>query len=223
MPKVKSVSLNSDAVLGLWEIREELPELLILAQQEGMHSIIDKLNKEVRSDSRKLEVLATRLLLKQMRGDLESTIEYDQWGKPYLTDESSKISISHCRSHAAIITHPELEAGIDIEHISPRILAIARRFMNDAEWAYLPNETDLEYLHLIWAAKECVYKIHGRHGVNFKNDIYVQQFNPNSEGELRVTFKKNTLICDYHLHYQSDGDKVLVYGWQEEEACRPIE
>ena len=222
MPQVVHSRVLEQADLGVWEISEDIDELEALSRSSGLESVIEELCKDVSSIRRKKELIATRLLLNNVTDGKMPLVEYDRWGKPILRDSDQKISISHCRSHAAILLHDELESGIDVEIKSDRILFIAQRFMSDKEWSYLPNETDLDYLHLIWAAKECIYKIHGRHGVIFRNDICVNEFNPSTEGQLEVTLKKNNVICDYHLQYQSDDAKVMVFGWQEKNACRSV-
>ena len=222
MPQILHSRVLQQADLGVWEISEELKELEALSRSLGLGAVIEELCRDVSNVRRKKELIATRLLLHGLANGKTILVEYDMWGKPMLKNSNQKISISHCRSHAALLIHNELESGIDIEIKSERILSIAERFMSKTEWSYMPNETDLDYLHLIWAAKECIYKIHGRHGVIFRNDISVNEFDIDREGRLEVTLKKNNVICEYHLHYQSDDEKVMVYGWQEKNACRSL-
>ena len=222
MPQIVHSRVLEQAHLGVWEISEELKELKALSKSLGLGAVIEELCRDVSNVRRKKELIATRLLLHSIANGKLIHVEYNTWGKPILKNSTQRISISHCRSHAALLIHNELESGIDIEIKSERILSIAKRFMSNAEWSYLPNKTDLDYLHLIWAAKECIYKIHGRHGVIFRNDICVNEFEVDSKGRLEVTLKKNNVICDYHLHYQNDDEKVMVYGWQEKNACRSL-
>ncbi|NNF01643.1 MAG: 4'-phosphopantetheinyl transferase superfamily protein [Bacteroidia bacterium] len=223
MSQIHSNILPNGAQLGIWKFEESLNDLMNLIRIQGLQKLTNLEEQTIKSDRRRKEVLSIRLLLNQMQKNSTNTILYDKWGKPYLSDNGHKISISHCSTHSAIVLHPNLETGIDIETLSPRIKVISQRFMHEDEWSFFNEDHELSYLNLIWAAKECIYKINGRHGVIFKDDIQVKPFQPAEHGRLHVTLKKNNLICDYHLHYQNDGEKVLVYGWQEENACHSIE
>lgn len=221
MAQILQKQVDKGVKLGVWEITESLSELernwaIVRGQREDGLSL-----EEIGSSRRRKELLASRLLLDTMDSRLHESISYDPWGKPHLSDGSFKISISHCRSHAAILLHNMSDCGIDIEIISPRILPLASKFTSKKEEAYIADSRRLEQIQMIWSAKEVVYKIKGRHGLLFKEDIYVHPFEPAASGHLDVTLKKNNVICEYQLYYQNDGNIIIVYGWQDDSRCRP--
>lgn len=44
----------------------------------------------------------------------------------------------------------------------PKIIAIGPRFINENELKYIPQNNKLYYFHVIWGAKEAMYKCHGK-------------------------------------------------------------
>ena len=67
----------------------------------------------------------------------------------------------------AVITHPSLPCGLDIEQRNAKIGRIARKFVNAEEEAFC-SATDLDRLHIIWGAKEAMFKWYGLGGVDFR-------------------------------------------------------
>ena len=104
--------------------------------------------------------------------------------KPYLPDEQYHFSISHCGDFAAAIVSSNKRVGVDIEIISERIHKISSKFLNDSELNYLGKEDKLflkqwnetgkvktEFLTLIWNAKEAIFKWYGDGGIDFSEQI----------------------------------------------------
>ena len=156
------------------EIREPVDDLLNLLQKKELY--LPYLS-QISSESRKREWLTVRVLLKEMLGE-EKEILYTSTGKPYLSDNSYQISISHTKGFVAVALHPEMKVGIDIEHISPRIHKIRSRFMNEKEEANLDKEHEEVHLLLHWSAKESMFKILDEQDIDFKKCLHVNPFNP---------------------------------------------
>jgi len=78
-------------------------------------------------------------------------------GRPYLTDRSFNVSISHTRNHAAILIHPSKNVGIDIEEISDRVYRVASKFVSQDE--YIDPHHEKIHLLLHWSAKETMFKL----------------------------------------------------------------
>ena len=99
--------------LGIWEISESINELNVLTKGVKFD--------QIKSQKRILEILAVRVLLKEMCGNVK--LDYNEYGAPIL-DNNKNISISHSKQLVAIIVS-EFKSAIDIEIISKRILKIS--------------------------------------------------------------------------------------------------
>lgn len=109
---------------------------------------------------RRLEVLAVRCLLKQMTGE-EQAILYDDHGAPSLASGDSYISISHTDGYVAAIIGQN-PVGIDIERRGRRVERVRSKFLQEAEEALVAQTPDpVLTMHLIWSAKEAVFKFLG--------------------------------------------------------------
>lgn len=79
---------------------------------------------QLKSEARQLEYLAVRVLLRAVCGE-EKHISHYSSGKPFLTDGSFHITISHTRGYVAVGLHATYEVGVDIEYISNRVRKVA--------------------------------------------------------------------------------------------------
>src|SRR6185369_17184734 len=97
------------------------------------------------------------------------------------------ISVSHTKNFVGLIISEKYPVAIDVELIHPRIEKIVHRFVNDDELKFLPSNHKLEYYFIIWSAKECLYKMHGRGELLFKEHLHVQPFQLNNQGEITAS------------------------------------
>ena len=76
--------------------------------------------------------------------------------------QSSMVSISHSKSHAALLLSPHSNIGVDIEQVSERILRLADRIAQPDElpsdWQSLTPEQQARHLTTLWTIKEALYK-----------------------------------------------------------------
>ena len=161
-------------VWAVREIREPVDQLMAMLEKKDLYL---PYLKQISSESRKKEWLTVRILLKEMLGE-EKKILYTPTGKPYLSDNSYQISISHTKGFVAVALHPKMKIGIDIEHISPRIHKIRSRFMSKKEESNLDKTHKEAHLLLHWSAKESMFKILEKEDVDFKTCLHVNPFNP---------------------------------------------
>ncbi|MEO9968030.1 MAG: 4'-phosphopantetheinyl transferase superfamily protein [Reichenbachiella sp.] len=190
------IKSNPDSTsIGLAEI-EEQDESLLESSPE-----LDALHPKKRK-----EFLASRALLKTMCEQLDipyQGIRKDDFGKPHLIDSSYHISISHSYPMVACAIHPSRSCGIDIESARPQLLKIKHKFLNPQELAVCGD--DLSKLCLHWAAKETLYKIHGRKKLIFTKELAV----------LSITSKeiKSQIILDTHTeNYILKNEYFLEYS-----------
>jgi len=176
--------------LGIWEISESVNELKALTKGVKLD--------QIKSQKRKLEVLAVRTLLKEMCGNVK--LDYNEYGAPVL-DNNKNISISHSKQLVAIIVS-EFKSAIDTEIISKKILKIKDKFISTNENV---NESQ-EDLTIAWSTKECIFKWHQKGNINFKDDILIKSINHSSK-KIEVSFDKNLFI----LNFIKINNHILVY------------
>ncbi len=156
----------------IWEVSEQqefFKESLQLGFEE--RQFIQTLNNK-----RQLEWMASRYLMqKVMDIDVQAKLRKDKFGKPYLLQEDVHISISHSHKYSALASSPKV-IGIDIQLHLDKISRIAPKFINEKEWSYLDENQRIEYMHVIWGAKESMYKAYGRKEVKFIEHIDLDQF-----------------------------------------------
>jgi phosphopantetheinyl transferase len=197
--------------IGVWKITEEpsffLDRLYVYPEEQKM---LDKLK------ARKLiEWLSSRFLLHTFSGRMtRGEVLKDKYGKPYLKDSPYHISLSHSKDLAAIIASPSV-VGIDIQYIVNKILRIGSKFISKEEYKLIPSDKDVLYHHLIWGAKECLFKAYGKGNVEFKKHLIVDNFELIEDqfiGEGRVV--KDDFNESYRLVGNHYSDYIIVYAVQ---------
>ncbi len=170
-------------------VQEYLDEHLTPEEKEIIESL---------SPRKKREWLASRSLLFALSGEPQRMgCVYDDFGKPILRGSDKHISISHSElwCSAMISDRP---CGVDIQIYSYTVKRIAERFLTEDEIKVaFATKHALSYLHLLWGAKECMYKAYGKRKLGFREHIHVGAFNPVSgtgQGEIRYE--------GLHLHYE---------------------
>jgi 4'-phosphopantetheinyl transferase EntD len=176
------------------------------------------------TEKRKCEWLTVRALLKTLSGE-EKEISYLPNGKPFLSDHSYHISVSHtgCRAadhacngkpsgYAAMVLNKEKQVAIDIETISPRILKIKDRFLNREETGAIAADAEIVHLLLHWSAKESVFKILDAENVDFQSKIHIRPFRPaigawDSFEACETRTEKQTV---FRVHYFAGEHYVLT-------------
>ena len=118
-----------DTRLLVFEITESSDELL---QKSGNIEWFEVELKKFNSEKRKREFISVRLAMRALLGK-EVVICYDADGKPYLSDQSYQISISHSGKWIAVMAHPTRAVGIDIEYPSEKIAKLYTRFLSITE------------------------------------------------------------------------------------------
>lgn len=196
---------------GIWKIEETSGELLErLSRKEAYLPYLSTL----RTEHRQQEWLAARVLLKELIGE-ELLIDYRNNGAPYLPESSLHISISHTRAYAAVLLQESPAAGIDIEYFSDRVLKIRNRFLSPSENAAIDPAYEVEHLLVHWCAKEALFKMIGRQGVDFISHLHISPFEYEPSGRIEVYETYGSQPVFYRLAYQVHPDFVWV--WSEAE------
>jgi 4'-phosphopantetheinyl transferase len=205
--------LNKDTALGVWKIEEDIPALLEMVDL-GPEDL--KRYDLFRSTSRKLEFLSVRALLAEML-DRNARIVYNKNNKPFIKDGSHFISISHSNKLTAIIISKDERVGIDLEYMRVNINAFASKFVNKKEkitrrWA---DRTYHLYIH--WCAKETIYKICDKEGINIVNDITIEPFEVHESGEIKGNVLNERIDDNFTLYYSKYDNYTIVWTKKKHE------
>jgi len=193
---------ENDSQILIWEICESCDELL-----SQLNTISTEEYNSIRTTKRKKEYLVARLALKKILG-CEVNIQHHPSGQPYVSSEMH-ISITHSGCWLAVIVNQTHEVGIDIEVTTEKIRKLYTRFMSHREQAEFNNGENLQQLHLIWSAKEALYKIIGQTAVDFANQLYIHPFLLENTG--CITAVHTVTNRHYTLYYNNFTHFSLVY------------
>lgn len=106
------------------------------------------------NESRKIEFLYSRVLLKSILGQDYQEIVYLLSGKP--TMRGVQISISHSSSFIGVIISKTSAVAMDIEEYRPRVMHIRSKFVRSDEQDVFQS---IEDSILLWSAKETLFKM----------------------------------------------------------------
>src|SRR5205085_10711498 len=101
---------------------------------------------------------------------------------------------------------------VDIEFIHPRIELLSRKFLSDNEKPDLADPRHLEKLHVMWGAKEVLYKIHSVGGIEFRKDLFVNDFEYSTSGSLQASILKQGFEREYTIGYEKLGRFMLTWA-----------
>lgn len=169
MPLFKTIQINKDTAVFVWKITESIDFLKDVYLSKNS---LNRLNS-MKSEPHQKGFLSIRHLLK-INNITDDDLFYNEFGKPLLTS-TKKISITHSFDFSAIVISNQNTVGIDIEKNRDKIKVIKHRF-TDLEQGNLSNEAYIKQLTYIWGAKEAMFKIHPSGGMNFKNDLIIDNF-----------------------------------------------
>jgi len=213
--------LNEFSILGVWKIEEDHNALLDLVTLD-----IDekKKYKGFNSNSRKLEFLSVRALLAELLGR-DTKIVYNKNNKPFLSDGSRFISISHSHKLTAILLSTNEKVGIDLEFMSTNIAAIAFKFINRKEKVTKEIDERRYHLYIHWCAKEALYKICDKEGISIRNNITIDPFKVSESGEIKGHVHTNKINESFDLFYSKYDNYAIVWtkkNWEmyPEDPCK---
>lgn len=199
--------VNNRYQMGIWKMEENEDKLL--------HMLKDfVLPVPYTHPAKRVEFLCVRALALQMNLD-PMDIAYHPSGKPFLKGSETNISISHTKGYAAILLSENPFTGVDIEHISNKVLKVKRKFISPEEEKNLPKEGEAEVLALLlhWSAKESLFKAIPDEGVDFIKELHILNFTtPQKKGSFQAKALRSAI--DFQVDYRVEKDFVLT-------ACFP--
>lgn len=201
-------TLDNKAEISVWEITETEQELLDICSvpTDEMEEI-----SLIRNENQRKQKLAVRALLNEVFEEKMYLNHHDN-GQPFLENCITNISITHTDKYVAIITHDELDLGIDVESLERDFSAVEKKALSEDEIEDLDEDRRNEQLAIYWCAKEAIYKRMSLSRVDFSEQIEVEKFSLKGEGELDATFiHKDGHEEEFELGYIVFDRHVLVW------------
>lgn len=195
--------ITESTLIGIWKVEESRDELLSLLSH---HAWVQNIYS-IKSESRVLEILSARILIKELTGE-EKEVYYNKSGKPFLVDKSYHISVSHTRGYVAVAVNKEKHIGLDIEHISEKIKRVQSRVIASCE--YIDRENELIHLLLHWSAKEAMFKFLDVEGVDFLHNLSVSPFTPEKQGCFHASETRTDKRYKFNAFYRVEDEFVMV-------------
>jgi len=204
MPLFKTIKHKEQTHILVWRITETLDEL-----KQGISLVESSVKRleNTHSEQHQKGFVSIRQLLKIM-GYADADLFYTADGKPHLKD-GKRISITHSFDFSAIIIS-DFAVGIDIEMNREKILKIAPKFMSE-EWDFYDENQGVEFLTVIWGAKESLYKIHPDGGLLFKEHLPIEPFQL-KDGKTKGWIKKDKYYEFFCIYFESFEGYTLVFA-----------
>jgi phosphopantetheinyl transferase len=216
MPLIHHRSFITESIL-VWEILESESDLW---QMLGACDALENALKDLKHAQRRLERLATYVLIKTHFNALQA-VSYNADGKPVLAN-GQFISISHSGPFVGIIISRTHAVAMDIEQIeslkaseSSRISRIAQKFLNPAEQAFISAYSSVEQVWMqtvVWSAKEVLFKLYSKGGVDFKEHLHIRPFTPGPFTMLDSHITKPDFKAAFRLHVEHHQRWMMVFG-----------
>lgn len=175
MPLLLNVHPFQNFTFSIWEIAE--PPAFF----EGSLPLSDDERGELAAlrDSRRLEWLASRWLLHKTTGAAQRMpLTKNAFSKPFFLGKPDlNCSLSHSHGIVGALTAPEV-CGCDIQVMVEKMNRISHKFLGINELQILKGwESSMatEFYHLIWTAKESMYKAYGLKALDFRLHMEVSE------------------------------------------------
>ena len=199
---------TNDTQWAVWKVEESLEALLALLP-DARRVCCEQELLQFASERRKIEWLSVRALLYFMLKE-DKQIGYSSEGKPFLTDDSFFISISHTKGYVAVILNPKTPVGIDIEQYGQRVHRVSDRYIRPDEQVESYQEDLTWGLLLYWSAKETIFKRMENADADFRK-LRLAHFIPQVEGTFQVQEFATQQQKLYTVGYRIEPDFVLTW------------
>jgi len=210
MPLIELKEVTRNRLLGIFKIEEPYSELLNSLDPAPLDR---EMLTSYANTTKRSEWVAARLLLRILCEHMNISFNgtrNDSNGKPFLQGHAMEISLSHSYPYIAVIADPEKEVGIDLEQPRSKLKYIAPRFLDDRELELCQN--DIIRLSSFWCAKEALYKIYSKKGLNFKNEIHLYPLDDAPWKKLDGIIHKNGNESVYSIQCDYGEDHTLAYN-----------
>lgn len=140
----------------------------------------------------------------------------DDYGKPFFELEHPVfLSLSHTDLYAAAMVS-DLPCGIDVQKQMKKIIKLRSKFESKKEFENTETQSDhIRSLHILWGAKEALFKLWGKRNLDWKKNLIVDSFDSNQQkGVFFGRIAKDNEIIQAHLWFEWIDDLCLVCAEQ---------
>ncbi|MFT7273309.1 MAG: 4'-phosphopantetheinyl transferase [Spirosomataceae bacterium] len=204
MPERLFKTYNNGVSVLVWEIEESIDELLTQLPQSIVY---DPVFTKIQVAHLRIEFLVGRLITGIICNFLSidyQGIEKDIHGKPHLLNVAWEMSLTHSQSFVVVAIHPSKAIGIDIEKPNKKLKRIMPRLFTEAE-NQMVND-NLVMMSWFWSAKEALYKLYGKRGIDFKKHLLLNYSASEFSGEIILPDHKSS----HHFLIEQIDDYYLV-------------
>lgn len=212
MPLLFEQNMPYEGSLGVWRIKESEQEL-----RNRLELFPDEIERlaTIKGEGRRIEWLAARLLTHHLLGgDQRLPMVKDQYGKPYIEGLGRYISLSHSDEMAAVVVS-NVPCGVDIQVPVEKIKRLAPKYCSTKEFKSIYGSKAMQTMHIIWGAKECMYKAYGKRELDYRKHLYVHDAISLMEQPSYGRLKKNKLLKEYDIGAEYVLDYVLTYCFEK--------
>lgn len=204
--------LDDDVEILIWKTEESIDETLTFFAP-GVQEVHKERLETIKYEKRQKEYLCARLLIDIIAGEGQR-VEYLESGRPFLLDSNKEISISHTKNYVAVIADDDKRVAIDIEVFGKTVERVKHKYCNQQELDYLSDDADVRsvQLHLIWSAKETVFKLLDEKGVYFDEHMFVLPFELDKTGKIHCNVVKDNTVRDIQMKYKVFDEFVMVWA-----------
>ncbi len=183
MPIIAQIEFPENIKVAFWQLDESPDDVLHNLPLTGADLTEWTGLKHAK---RQREWLASRAALRAGLNSKEEVL-YLANGKPYMAKQA--LSFSHCLPLAGALIHPKF-AGFDIQSADPKIDVIKTKFGNAKELeAAEKSSSPLDYLTIIWSAKEAIFKVYGEN-LAFADEMDIHPFEV-GDSEITATVMRD--------------------------------
>lgn len=150
------------------------------------------------NERRRSEHLAWRRVVRRELGRGIS-ISYNEVGAPEVDIPNTHISVAHGAGCVAVAISDQ-RVGIDIESRERDFARASSRYMSEHEAQLSTKEW---WPAAVWTAKEALYKLFGRRGVELRDDLKIVAYNADNK-QITAQLPDNIMaIVDIELYDES--------------------
>ena len=208
MPLIQHKTYSSNKELAIWKANESEE---FFRQKISLNKIEEEKLASYSNSQRRKEWLGIRYILQNIL-KINSTINYDENGKPFLENSSLSISISHSKDLLGIYICLDISIGLDIEQIHSKVGRLSNKFINRFENKSILENNRISSSVIIWCAKEVLIKIYGEKDLDFKSNLNVLPFEVKKTGILIGQILLNDKQSDFKLTYFRLDNYFIVFG-----------
>ena len=86
--------------------------------------------------------------------------------------------------------------------------------MNEQEWIFAGDDSQIAEQTLIWSTKETLYKLYGEKELDFKGNLHISPFSIQENGVLNTQISKGKIKLNIEVQYQKINNYWLTYTTQ---------